>query len=85
MKFNIILESAEEGGFNVTVPALDSCFTQGNSEAETIDNAKEAILCYHEGPEKVNQSRSIPQASIRDVEVHILPIHLQKVYSFSQQ
>ena len=34
MKFNIILEPAEEGGFNVSVsvPALDGCYTQGETE-----------------------------------------------------
>ncbi|HDQ26838.1 MAG TPA: type II toxin-antitoxin system HicB family antitoxin [bacterium] len=54
MKFNIILEPAEEGGFNVSVPALDGCFTQGTTEEEAINNAKEAILAYLEGLE--NQS-----------------------------
>ncbi len=34
---------------NVSVPALDGCFTQGESEEETLRNAKEAILCYLEG------------------------------------
>lgn len=29
MKFNVILEPAEEGGFNVTVPALDVSFYTG--------------------------------------------------------
>jgi len=56
MKFNIILEPAEEGGFNVKVPALDGCFTQGDTEKKAIKNAKEAILCYLEGLEKVNHS-----------------------------
>lgn len=46
MKFNIMLEPAEEGGFNVTVPALDGCFTQGETEQEAIENAKEAIHVY---------------------------------------
>jgi predicted RNase H-like HicB family nuclease len=53
MKFNIILEPDEDGGFSVTVPALDGCFTQGETEEEAIENAKEAILCYLEGLEKV--------------------------------
>jgi antitoxin HicB len=43
------MEPAEEGGYNVTVPALDGCFTQGNTEEESLKNAKEAILCYIEG------------------------------------
>jgi predicted RNase H-like HicB family nuclease len=36
MKFNIILAPAEEGGFNVTVPALEGCFTQGETEKEAL-------------------------------------------------
>jgi predicted RNase H-like HicB family nuclease len=71
MKFNIILEPAEEGGFNVSVPALEGCYTQGDSETEAIVNAKEAILCYLEGLEKVNQIRSTPQATVKEVEVLI--------------
>ena len=34
MKFIVVLEPAEEGGFNVLVPALDGCFTQGETEKE---------------------------------------------------
>lgn len=59
MKFNIVLEKAKEGGYNVTVPALDGCFTQGDNEEEAIQNAKEAILCYLEGLEKINQIKLI--------------------------
>ncbi|MFZ1320150.1 MAG: type II toxin-antitoxin system HicB family antitoxin [Ignavibacteria bacterium] len=59
MKFNIVLEKAKKGGFNVTVPALDGCYTQGDTEDEAVDNAKEAIECYLEGLEKINQIRSI--------------------------
>jgi predicted RNase H-like HicB family nuclease len=69
MKFNVILEPAEEGGFNVTVPALDGCFTQGETEEEALENAKEAILCYLEGLEKVNQIKSKPNAILKEVEV----------------
>ena len=53
MKFIAVLEPAEEGGFNVSIPALDGCFTQGENEEESLKNAKEAILCYLEGMEKV--------------------------------
>ena len=48
MKFNVVLEPAEEGGFNVSVPALDGCFTQGDTEEEALKNAKEAIQCHLE-------------------------------------
>jgi antitoxin HicB len=49
MKFVVLLEKAEEGGYNVTVPALDGCFTQGDTQKEALENAKEAISCYLEG------------------------------------
>lgn len=71
MKFNIILTPAEEGGFNVTVPALDGCFTQGETEKEALKNAKEAIICYLEGLEKINQIKSKPKSLIKEIEVHI--------------
>jgi antitoxin HicB len=58
MKFNVILNPAVEGGFDVTVPALDGCFTQGDTESEAIKNAKEAIKCYLEGLQKLNQIKS---------------------------
>lgn len=60
MRFNVILEPEEEGGYNVTVPALDGCFTQGDTEEEALKNAKEAIICYLEGLEKLNQIKTKP-------------------------
>jgi len=62
MRLNIILHPAEEGGFNVSVPALDGCFTQGDTEEEAVRNAEEAIICYIEGLEKLNQIKSTPGA-----------------------
>ena len=69
MKLNIVLEAAEEGGFNVKVPALDGCFTQGATEEEAMNNAKEAIICYLEGLEKVNQIKSDPKVTLKEIEV----------------
>ncbi|MDH5681097.1 MAG: type II toxin-antitoxin system HicB family antitoxin [Spirochaetota bacterium] len=71
MKFNIILEPAEEGGFHVVVPALDGCFSQGDTEEEALENAKEAILCYLEGLEKLNQMRKVDGSITKEIEVHL--------------
>ncbi len=71
MKFAIILEPAEEGGFDVTVPALDACFTQGETKEEAIESAKEAILCYFDGLQKVNEIKSKPGALLKEVEVKL--------------
>jgi antitoxin HicB len=69
MKFSVVLEPAEEGGFNVTVPALDGCFTEGETEEEALQNAREAILCYLEGLGKVNEIKAKPGALAREVDV----------------
>jgi predicted RNase H-like HicB family nuclease len=69
MKFQVILEPAEEGGFNVSVPALDGCFTQGETEEEALANVKEAIFCYLEGLEKLNEIKGTPGVTLREVEV----------------
>lgn len=60
MVFNVVLEPAEEGGFTASVPALEGCFSQGDTEEETLENIKEAILCYLEGLEKLNEIKSKP-------------------------
>lgn len=42
-RFSIILEPQEDGGFTVLVPALPEVVTEGDSEAEELANAQEAI------------------------------------------
>ena len=67
----MVLEPAEEGGFNVSIPALDGCFTQGENEEEALKNVKEAILCYLEGMEKVNEIKTKPELIAKEVEVSL--------------
>ncbi len=71
MKFNVVLQESEDGGYDVTVPAFDGCFTQGDTMEEAIENAKEAILCYLEGLEKLNEIKATPDLTIKEVEVAI--------------
>jgi len=65
MKFNVVIEEAQEGGYNVSVPALDGCFSQGETMEEALENVKEAIVCYLEGIEKLNG----PELVVKEVEV----------------
>jgi predicted RNase H-like HicB family nuclease len=69
MKFNVVIEEAEEGGYNITVPALDGCFSQGETVEEALENAKEAIVCYLEGLEKLNEIKAKPELVVKEVEV----------------
>ena len=71
MKFNVIIETAEEGDFNVIVPALDGCYTQGETEKEALENAREAIICYFEGLEKLNNTYTGTGATLKELEVVI--------------
>lgn len=48
MKFQVILEPSEEGGFTVYVPALPGCISQGDSREEALNNIREAIELYLE-------------------------------------
>ena len=46
MKFKVILEEADEGGYVVYVPALPGCVSQGETREEALRNIKEAIEVY---------------------------------------
>ncbi len=46
MKYRVILEQDEDHIFNVSVPSLPGCFTQGITREEALENAKEAIASY---------------------------------------
>ena len=41
--YSVVLEPAEEGGFIVHVPALPEICTEGDTEAEALEMAKDAI------------------------------------------
>lgn len=48
-RYTVILHPAEEGGFWVDVPALPGVFTQGETEAEALAMAEDAIRTHIEG------------------------------------
>ncbi|MGC1119664.1 MAG: type II toxin-antitoxin system HicB family antitoxin [Candidatus Methanofastidiosia archaeon] len=46
MRFKVILEEAEEGGYVTYVPSLPGCVSQGETREEAVENIKEAIEVY---------------------------------------
>ncbi len=52
MKFKVILEPAEEGGYTVYVPSLPGCISEGDTKEEALRNIKEAIELYLEPKEE---------------------------------
>jgi predicted RNase H-like HicB family nuclease len=45
MKYRIALRHSDEG-FSASVPGLPGCWSQGATEAEAIDNIRDAIREY---------------------------------------
>lgn len=62
VSYTVHFVPADEGGFTVTVPALDGCITEGDTFEEAEQNAREAILLYLESL----QARGIPLPDDRD-------------------
>ena len=55
--YTIVLDpDLEEGGYTVIVPALPGCVTQGDTEVQCVERAKEAIEAYIESL----QARGLP-------------------------
>jgi predicted RNase H-like HicB family nuclease len=48
MKYTVILEQEEDGGYVVSVPVLPGCATQGDTREEALRNVREAIELYIE-------------------------------------
>ena len=46
MEYTVILHNAEEGGYWAEVPALEGCYSQGETIEEAMVNIKEAIQSH---------------------------------------
>ena len=64
MRYTLLLIPDQgEGGFTVRVPALPGCITEGDTEEEAIENAKDAIRLYLE--DVIGSGEAVPQESVR--------------------
>ena len=48
MRFQVVLEPSDEGGYTVYVPSLPGCISEGDSVEEALQNIQEAIELYLE-------------------------------------
>ena len=48
MKFRVLLEPSDEGGYTVYVPTLPGCVSEGDTVDEAMRNIQEAIELYLE-------------------------------------
>lgn len=68
MKFHVVLEKQDEGGFVAYIPELPGCHTQGETRKEALENIKEAKDLYLEVLKEKRVLHSVPR-----VEVIALP------------
>lgn len=48
MKFKVVMEPSDEGGYTVYVPSLPGCISEGDTKEEALGNIQEAIELYLE-------------------------------------
>jgi predicted RNase H-like HicB family nuclease len=48
MRYTVVLEREDDGGYVASVPALPGCVSQGDTRAEALKNIREAIALYVE-------------------------------------
>jgi predicted RNase H-like HicB family nuclease len=63
MKYKIVLNKSDEG-YSVSCPGLPGCWSQGKTEAEAIDNIKDAIQEY-----LAAIYASVKDSNVREVEI----------------
>lgn len=63
MKYSVIIRKSKYG-YDVRVPALPGCHSQGNTEKSALENIKDAIRVYIE-----IEKKELKGAKVREVEV----------------
>jgi predicted RNase H-like HicB family nuclease len=48
MRFKVVLEPSDEGGFTIYVPSLPGCISEGDTVEEAMKNIEEAAELYLE-------------------------------------
>ena len=48
MRYTVLLQKEEDGGYVVSVPALPGCVSQGDTRAQALANIREAMELYIE-------------------------------------
>ena len=67
MKYAVIIRKTKYG-YDVHVPALPGCHSQGKTEKEALENIKDAILTYLE-----MEQEELKRFRLKEVEVALAP------------
>ncbi len=58
MKYKVVLQRSEEG-YSVSCPGLPGCWSQGQTEAEALENIQDAV------------KETLREAEVREIEVPV--------------
>jgi predicted RNase H-like HicB family nuclease len=65
MNIKVIIEQGEDGYFVVHVPSLKSCWSQGKTRVEALNNIREAIDLYLEPePTELAEDQEIVELTV---------------------
>jgi predicted RNase H-like HicB family nuclease len=68
MRYTVILEQEDDGGYVASVPSLPGCVSQGDSRGEALANIQEAIKLYVD--DCINAGEPVPvEAGMEFVDV----------------
>lgn len=69
MRFKVVLEPSEEGGYTVYVPSLPGCISEGETIDEALQNVQEAIELYLEPVEDDLVVITATAAFVQEIEL----------------
>lgn len=65
MKYRVVIQKTEEG-YSVSCPGLPGCWSQGDTEAEALENIQDAIQEY-----LAAVAESVQGQDVREIDVAI--------------
>ena len=69
VRYRVVLEPAEEGGYTAYAPSLPGCVSEGDTYREALDNIREAIRGWLEVAQEFDDEIEAGNALLGAVEV----------------
>ena len=71
MTLQVVIERGEDGFFSAHCPSLKSCWSQGRTREEALDNIREAIDLYLEpSPKDIIEDETL-KGALRDATIPV--------------
>ena len=67
MRFKVVLEPSDEGGFTIYIPSLPGCISEGDTVEDALKNIEEAAELYLETVE--DDWVLDPQTLVKEIEL----------------